>query len=139
MCQWQGKSEGALRLKWQLYLRQYATSIYQSGHGSIEVSVRQPHIRTVVQGKARGEVEFGQKLGLSIVDGFTIIEKQSWDNFSENKTLQASAERFRERHGIYPEAIIADKTYRNRETSTAAKPTAYDYRGRGWVARKRRR
>ena len=79
------------------------------------VSVRQPHIRPVVRGKARGEVEFGQKLGLSIVDGFTFIENQNWDNFAEGKTLQASAEKFRERHGVYPKAIIADKTYRNRE------------------------
>jgi len=79
------------------------------------VSVRQPHIRPIVRGKARGEVEFGQKLGLSIVGGFTFIENQSWDNFAEGNTLQASAERFRERHGVYPEAIIADKTYRNRE------------------------
>ena len=79
------------------------------------VSVRQPHIRTMVRGKARGEVEFGQKLGLSIVGGFTFIESQSWDNFAEGNTLQASAERFRERHGVYPKVIIADKIYRNRE------------------------
>jgi len=79
------------------------------------VSVRQPHIRPMVRGKARGEVEFGQKLGLAIVDGFTFIENQSWDNFAEGNTLQASAERFRERHGVYPKAIIADKAYRNRE------------------------
>ena len=79
------------------------------------VSVRQPHVRPIVRGKARSEVEFGQKLGLSIVDGFAFIENQSWDNFSEGKTLQASAEKYRERHGVYPKAILADMTYRNRE------------------------
>jgi len=79
------------------------------------VSVRQPHIRPIVRGKARGEVEFGQKISFSIVDGFTFIENQSWDNFAEGTTLIASAERFRERHGVYPEAILADKTYRNRD------------------------
>ena len=79
------------------------------------VSVRQPHVRPVVRGKAGCEVEFGQKLSLSVVDGYTFIENQSWDNFAEGITLIASAEKYRERHGVYPEAILADKTYRNRE------------------------
>jgi len=79
------------------------------------VSVRQPHIRPIVRGKAGCEVEFGQKLSLSVVDGYTFIENQSWDNFAEGITLKASAEKYRERHGVYPEAILADKTYRNRE------------------------
>jgi hypothetical protein len=79
------------------------------------VSVRQPHIRPVVRGKARNEVEFGQKLGLSIVDGFTFIDEQSWDNFAEGITLISSAEKYKKRHGMYPKVIIADKTYRNRD------------------------
>ena len=79
------------------------------------VSVRQPHVRPIVRGKAGNEVEFGQKISLSVVDGFTFIEEQGWNNFAEGITLIASAERFRERHGVYPEAILADKTYRNRD------------------------
>ena len=79
------------------------------------VSIRQPHIRPIVRGKAGREVEFGQKLGLSIVDGYTFIDVQSWDNFAEGVTLIESVEKFREMHGVYPEAVLADKTYRNRE------------------------
>lgn len=79
------------------------------------VSVSQPHVRPIVRGKARSEVEFGQKLSFSIVDGFTFIETQSWENFAEGNTLKASTEKYRERHGVYPKAILADKTYRNRE------------------------
>jgi len=79
------------------------------------VSVRQPHVRPIVRGKARGEVEFGQKIGISIVDGYTFIENQSWDNFAEGTTLIASAKKFYRRHGVYPEAIIGDMTYRNRD------------------------
>jgi len=79
------------------------------------VSVRQPHVRPIVRGKAGSEVEFGQKISLSVVDGYTFIEDQRWDNFAEGITLIASAEKYRERHGVYPEAILADKTYRNRE------------------------
>lgn len=85
------------------------------------VSLSQPHVRPMVRGKARGEVEFGQKLGLSIVDGFTFIETQSWDNFAEGNTLIECAEKFRERHGVYPEAILADKTYRNRKNISFCK------------------
>jgi len=79
------------------------------------VSVRQPHVRPIVRGKAGNEVEFGQKVSLSVVDGFTFIEEQGWNNFAEGVTLIASAERFLKRHGVYPEAILADKTYRNRD------------------------
>jgi len=79
------------------------------------VNVRQPHVRPIVRGKAGSDVEFGQKISLSVVDGFTFIEEQDWNNFAEGVTLIASAERFRERHGVYPEAILADKTYRNRD------------------------
>jgi len=79
------------------------------------VSVRQPHIRPIVRGKARAAVEFGQKISFSVVDGFTFIENQSWNNFAEGSTLKASAEEYRKRHGVYPEAILADKAYRSRE------------------------
>ena len=79
------------------------------------VSVRQPHVRPIVRGKAGSEVEFGQKLSFSVVGGYTFIEEQSWNNFAEGVTLIASVEKYRERHGAYPEAVLADKTYRNRE------------------------
>ena len=79
------------------------------------VSVRQPHVRPIVRGKAGSEVEFGQKISLSVVDGYTFIEEQSWDNFAEGVTLIASVEKYHDRHGAYPEAVLADKTYRNRE------------------------
>jgi hypothetical protein len=85
------------------------------------VSVRQPHVRPIVRGKARTAVEFGQKLALSVVDGFTFIEDQSWNNFAEGTTLKASVEKYKERHGAYPEAILADKTYRNRENISFCK------------------
>jgi hypothetical protein len=78
------------------------------------VNLRQPHVRPIVRGKVSAPVEFGQKIALSVVNGFTFIEEQGWDNFSEGLTLQASAEKYKERHGVYPEAILADKTFRNR-------------------------
>lgn len=78
------------------------------------VNLRQPHIRPVVRGKAGNEVEFGQKIAIAVIDGFAFIEEQSWNNFSEGITLQDSTEKYKERTGVYPEAIMGDKTYRNR-------------------------
>ena len=44
------------------------------------------------------------------------------DIFSLNgNTLKASAEKYRERHGVYPKAILADKTYRNRDNISFCK------------------
>ena len=79
------------------------------------VNLRQPHVRPIVRGKAGAPVEFGQKLAFSVADGYTFIDVQGWDNFSEGVTLQASAEKYQQRHGFYPEAILADQTYRNRD------------------------
>ena len=79
------------------------------------VSLRQPHVRCIVRGKARAPYEFGQKLHLSVVNGYTFLEHQSWDNFHEGTQLIAAAQRYRQRFGRYPKAILADKAYRNRE------------------------
>jgi len=79
------------------------------------VSLRQPHIRPMVRGKAGKRFEFGQKLALSVVSGYTFIERQSFDNFNEGVTLIDSVERYRALHGCYPEVVQADQIYRNRE------------------------
>lgn len=79
------------------------------------VSIHQPHVRPMVRGKAGSQVEFGAKIAASVVDGYSRIERMEWDNFNEAKTLQDSVESYKQRHGVYPEAILADKLYRNRE------------------------
>jgi len=79
------------------------------------VSLRQPHIRPIVRGKAGKRYEFGQKLALSVVNGYTFIERQSFDNFNEGITLIESVERYKALHGCYPEVVQADQIYRNRD------------------------
>lgn len=79
------------------------------------VSITQPHVRPIVRGKARANVEFGAKLSISLVDGYAFIEKLDWSNYNEGNTLQQSVEAYRKRHGCYPEVVLADKIYRNRE------------------------
>lgn len=79
------------------------------------VSISQPHVRPIVRGKAKADVEFGAKIAISIVDGYAHVEKLSWDAFNEGITLKQSAESYRKRNGCYPEVIQADTIYRNRE------------------------
>ena len=60
-------------------------------------------------------MEFGIKLDISVVDGWTRLEYHSFDAYNEAKNLQEMAERFYQREGHYPARILADKIYRNRE------------------------
>ena len=79
------------------------------------VSISQPYIRPIVRGKAAAPVEFGAKLDLSLDEkGMARIEKLSFDAYNESDVLIAAAERYIERTGHYPERILADKIYRNR-------------------------
>lgn len=79
------------------------------------VSVSQPFVRPIVRGKAGRPVEFGAKLDISVVDGWTRLECCSFDAYNEAGNLREMAERFWEREGHYPGRILADKIYRNRE------------------------
>lgn len=85
------------------------------------VSLRQPHVRCIVRGKAGSPYEFGQKMHLSVDNGFTFIEEQSYDNFNEGTRLIETAQRYKARCGHYPEAILADTIYRNRENRAFCK------------------
>ena len=85
------------------------------------VSVSQPFVRPIVRGKAGKPVEFGAKLDISVVDGWTRLEFCSFDAYNEAGNLRAMTERFREREGHYPSRILADKIYRNRENLSYCK------------------
>jgi len=79
------------------------------------VSVSQPFLRPIVRGKAGKPVEFGAKLDISVVNGWSRLECFSFDAYNEVGNLQAMAERFYAREGHYPSRILADKIYRNRD------------------------
>ncbi len=85
------------------------------------VSVSQPFVRPIVRGKAGKPVEFGAKLDISVVDGWTRLERCSFNAYNEAGNLQEIAERFRMREGHYPKRILADKIYRNRDNLTYCK------------------
>jgi len=79
------------------------------------VSLHEPWVRPIVRGKAGTPVEFGAKVAISLVGGYSRIEDLRWDAFAEGGTLIASAEAYRRDYGRYPARILGDKSYRTRE------------------------
>ena len=94
------------------------TILYHADSRSIPdriVSLFQSHIRPIVRGKARCNVEFGAKISISVTgEGFTFLDRLSYDPYNEGEDLKAQAMAYRRRHGHYPEVICADQIYRTR-------------------------
>jgi hypothetical protein len=92
--------------------------MYESRTHSISdriVSLYQPHVRPMIRGKAKSPVEFGAKVSVSLVDGFSFVEKIGWDAYNESCDLIEQIKRYRNRFGFYPESVHVDKIYRTRE------------------------
>ena len=47
------------------------------------VSVSQPHVRPIVRGKDGSPTEFGAKILLSLSDGFSFVDRLSWEAHNE--------------------------------------------------------
>ena len=94
------------------------TILYHADRRSIPdhiVSLCQAHIRPIVRGKARCNVEFGAKISISVTgEGFTFLDRLSYDPYNEGEDLKAQAMAYRRRHGHYPKVICADQIYRTR-------------------------
>jgi len=79
------------------------------------VSISQPHVRPIVRGKANAPVEFGAKISVSLVDGYSFFETLSWNAYNEANELTFHIENYKNRFGYYPESVHFDGIYRNRE------------------------
>ena len=79
------------------------------------VSISQPHVRPIVRGKAKAKTEFGAKVAISVINGYAFVDKTSWDAYNESADLIPAVEKYRKTYGCYPEAVMVDKIYRNRE------------------------
>lgn len=75
------------------------------------VSIKQPHVRPIVRGKAGCTVEFGAKITIGLVGGYAFLEETGWDNYAEAKVLIRAAEQYRGRFGHYPARILGDRAY----------------------------
>lgn len=78
------------------------------------VSLEQSHVRPIQRGKRPYPTEFGQKLHLSVVDGYIYLEQTSWNNFNEGCDLEAAVEDYARKFGCYPSAVLADRIYQTR-------------------------
>ena len=100
----------------ELYRQQ--KQMYDEKTHSIEdriVSISQPHLRPIVRGKEHKMVEFGAKVAIALVGGFSFMIRMDYDNFSEAKYLRASAEEYMRIFGFYPKVIIGDRAYTTNE------------------------
>lgn len=100
----------------ELYRQQ--KEMYDQEKHSIEsriVSISQPHVRPIVRGKAGADVEFGAKISISVVKGFSYLEKVSWENYNEGCYVKEQIETYKSRFGCYPAVVNADKIHRNRD------------------------
>lgn len=91
--------------------------MYQTRTHSVKdriVSISQPHIRPIVRGKAKAKTEFGAKISASIVDGFTYVDRISFDAYNEGEDIPQQVELYRARYGHYPESVHADSIYGTR-------------------------
>ncbi len=79
------------------------------------VSIHQPQVRPIVRGKENAKVEFGSKIQVSLVEGYTFIDHHSWEAFNEGGYLMPSVEKYKQRLGYYPAEVHADGIYCTRE------------------------
>ncbi len=92
-------------------------ALYKTGHleGRERIlSISKPYVRPIARGKARGMYEFGSKISISMFQGFTRVERVSWNNYNEGNDLIDQIELHRVRYGRYPAVVCADKIYRTR-------------------------
>lgn len=78
------------------------------------VSIYQPHVRPILRGKQNARVEFGSKLGVSLDNGFAIVNHLSWNAYHEGQDLIQQVEEYLKLHGYYPELVQVDKAYSTR-------------------------
>ena len=94
------------------------------------VSIYQPHVRPMPRGKDRASTEFGSKQLVLLKDGYTHVEKLSWDNYNEGSMLIESVETHKRLFGSYPERVLADQLFGTRENRRFMKEKESRYVGK---------
>lgn len=94
------------------------------------VSIHQPHVRPMVRGKASAKTEFGSKLTLSLINGYSILEKLSWDAYHEGRDLIEIVKGYKKAFGYYPKEVAVDKIFMGRENRKSLKELGIKLIGR---------
>ena len=111
---------------WETIQKIYEQQQYMYDHHTHSVANRivsfhQPWLRPIVRGKAKAAVEFGVKFDMSMDNGIARLERTSFDAYNESEVLVGAIRRYYDRHGCYPERVLADKIYRNRQNRAYCK------------------
>lgn len=115
----------------ELYRQQ--REMYQTRSHSIDhriVSIHQPHVRPIVRGKEKAKVEFGAKINVSLVDGFTFLDQFSWDAYNEGTLLIDSVHQYKRRRGYWPKQVLADRIYCSRDNRNQLKKLGIELRAK---------
>lgn len=80
--------------------------------------------------KSKSPTEFGAKIGVSVVDGYTFIDNHSWNAYNEQSDLSLQIELYRQRFGYLPAEIYADRIYMNRDNRQLMKRLGIKAMGR---------
>ena len=54
------------------------------------LNIHQTYVRTIVRGKEKAKVEFGYKINVSLINGYSFIDHFSLDAFNEGSRLEES-------------------------------------------------
>lgn len=94
------------------------------------VNLYQPWIRPIKRGKAGADVEFGPKLSVSLIGKAAYVDYFSWDAYNEGNYLKQQVMAYHRRYGFYPEVVIADTIYGNRENRRYLKELGIRFSGK---------
>lgn len=100
-------------------LEMYQNNVHSVAHRI--TNIHQPHVRPIVRGKTTAKVEFGAKIQVSLMQGYTVLDEVSWDPFNEGTRLMDSVEHYRRIFGYYPKEVFVDKIYCTRSNRTQLK------------------
>ena len=112
------KREVRKRLKVVRRVYEQQLEMYRENKRKIKeriVSLHKPEIRPIIRGKAGKRVEFGPKVTLSHIDGFTFMDHISHENFNEALLVPRQVKLFEAKFGKKPGWCVGDGIYGNRD------------------------
>lgn len=83
--------------------------------GNRIVNIYQPYVRPIVRGKDKAKVEFGAKISSSECGGMARVEHIGWEAFNESTDLKLQVNLYKTTYGHWPDLLLADRVYLNRE------------------------
>lgn len=107
--------------------------MYRDGRKRIDdriVNIAQPYVRPIKRGKAGKLTEFGAKLNVSQTEGFARMDQIDFDNFNEGILLQQQVEGYKALYGYYPELVLVDRIYLNRQNRKFLKDRGIRHSGK---------